>query len=161
MARNKRRCQCHRTGHTRTCIVHGFLDAQFVAREPRSCPARVFPTRHSIEKIAQPLECVYFPYSLDISIRIERSCIMGAYMFDMHGEKRIHVNDMMIAHAAAVAAAAPGAAPAVFLASSAAATAGFTFLPSFHRTLGGGARLRRPTRERTRTTTQTQMDQNT
>jgi hypothetical protein len=86
---------------------------------------------------------------------------MGAYMFDMHGEKRIHVNDMMIAHAAAVAAAAPGAAPAVFLASSAAATAGFTFLPSFHRTLGGGARLRRPTRERTRTTTQTQMDQST
>lgn len=41
--------------------------------------------------------------------------------------------------------------PAAF-ASSAAATAGFTFLPSFHRTRGGGARLRRPSRERTRTT---------
>jgi len=39
------------------------------------------------------------------------------------------------------------------LASSAAATAGLTFLPSFHRTRGGGARLRRPSRERTRTTT--------
>ncbi len=37
-------------------------------------------------------------------------------------------------------------------ASSAAATAGFTFFPSFHRTRGGGARLRRPSRERTRTT---------
>lgn len=43
---------------------------------------------------------------------------------------------------------------AVALASSAAATAGFTFLPSFHRTRGGGARLRRPSRERTRTTAQ-------
>ena len=43
------------------------------------------------------------------------------------------------------------AAPAA-LASSAAATAGFTFLPSFQRTRGGGARLRRPSRERTRTT---------
>lgn len=42
-------------------------------------------------------------------------------------------------------------APLAF-ASSAAATAGFTFFPSFHRTRGGGARLRRPSRERTRTT---------
>ena len=41
---------------------------------------------------------------------------------------------------------------AAALASSAAATAGLTFLPSFHRTRGGGARLRRPSRERTRTT---------
>jgi len=41
------------------------------------------------------------------------------------------------------------------LASSAATTAGLTFLPSFHRTRGGGARLRRPSRERTRTTTKT------
>ena len=39
------------------------------------------------------------------------------------------------------------------LASSAATTAGLTFLPSFHRMRGGGARLRRPSRERTRTTT--------
>ena len=39
------------------------------------------------------------------------------------------------------------------LASSAATTAGFTFfLPSFQRTRGGGARLRRPSRDRTRTT---------
>lgn len=38
------------------------------------------------------------------------------------------------------------------LASSAATTAGLTFLPSFHRIRGGGARLRRPSRERTRTT---------
>ena len=45
-----------------------------------------------------------------------------------------------------------GAAAAAALASSAAATAGFTFLPSFHLTRGGGARLRRPTRDRTRTT---------
>jgi hypothetical protein len=45
----------------------------------------------------------------------------------------------------------PAAAAATF-ASSAAATAGLTFLPSFHRTRGGGARLRRPSRERTRTT---------
>ena len=41
---------------------------------------------------------------------------------------------------------------AVAFASSAAVTAGLTFLPSFHRTRGGGARLRRPSRERTRTT---------
>lgn len=41
------------------------------------------------------------------------------------------------------------------LASSAATTAGLTFLPSFHRMRGGGARLRRPSRERTRTTTKT------
>ena len=48
-----------------------------------------------------------------------------------------------------------GYVPATFaaaLASSAAATAGFTFLPSFHRTLGGGARFLRPVRDRTRTT---------
>lgn len=43
-------------------------------------------------------------------------------------------------------------APPAAFASSAAATAGLTFLPSFHRTRGGGARLRRPSRERTRTT---------
>ena len=43
-------------------------------------------------------------------------------------------------------------AAAATLASSAAATAGLTFLPSFHRTLGGGARFRRPSRDRTRTT---------
>lgn len=42
-------------------------------------------------------------------------------------------------------------APAAF-ASSAAATAGFTFFPSFQRMRGGGARLRRPSRDRTRTT---------
>ena len=41
---------------------------------------------------------------------------------------------------------------AAAFASSAAATAGLTFLPSFQRTRGGGARLRRPSRERTRTT---------
>lgn len=44
------------------------------------------------------------------------------------------------------------AVPAAAFASSAAATAGLTFFPSFHRTRGGGARLRRPSRERTRTT---------
>lgn len=41
---------------------------------------------------------------------------------------------------------------AAILASSAAATAVLTFLPSFHLTRGGGSRFRRPSRDRTRTT---------
>lgn len=53
--------------------------------------------------------------------------------------------------------AAAAAAAVAALASSAAATAGLTFFPSFHRTRGGGARLRRPSRERTRTTRNIKM----
>jgi hypothetical protein len=46
----------------------------------------------------------------------------------------------------------PYFAPALALASSAAATAGLTFFPSFQRTRGGGALFLLPSRERTRTT---------
>jgi hypothetical protein len=51
-------------------------------------------------------------------------------------------------------------AAAATFASSAAATAGLTFFPSFHRTRGGGARLRRPSRDRTRTTTRNGQERN-
>lgn len=51
------------------------------------------------------------------------------------------------------------AAAAVAFASSAAATAGLTFFPSLKRTRGGGARFRRPSRERTRTTARAAVSQ--
>lgn len=74
----------------------------------------------------------------------------------MHKGTSNHVRRAKIMHASEIRLTAMYKAYAVLaaaaLASSAAATAGLTFLPSFHRTRGGGARLRRPSRERTRTT---------
>lgn len=64
------------------------------------------------------------------------------------GERRKYVDARVYAFPAPAAAA---------FASSAAATAGLTFLPSFHRTRGGGARFRRPSRDRTRTTVYSQL----
>jgi hypothetical protein len=63
------------------------------------------------------------------------------------GYANLHKRD----HTGAAAPVGPALAAAAF-ASSAAATTGLTFFPSLYRGRGGGARLRRPSLERTRTT---------